>query len=212
MSNRQKGYTVVIGDLVKSRELKDRPKAARVIRNTLRKTNAQFSEFIYAPLQLTKGIDEFSLVLKKPEACYRICRFINGEIFPESFRFSIASGVLDIGISTKDSRKMDGPAFHLAAKNLDSIKDTNRYYIFSVDNKVDPWLNEIANLNSIISRKFHPLQHEVFKLYQRYNRQREVAAKLKITQQAVSFSLNSIDYKQLISSFKLVDSCLRELK
>lgn len=209
MKNSSKIFTVIVGDLIRSRAIKNRPIVSRKINSALRKASGAFAGQFTAPLQLTKGIDEFSGVLKNPSESYRICRYLNNEIFPELFRFSIANGVLDIGVTSRDARKMDGTAFHIAAKNLNRIKRLNYIYIFKIRAEYDPWLNQIANLCSLIESGWSFHQHEVFTLYESFKKQDMVATRLDISQQAVSDALQAANYKAMMASYSLIDSFLK---
>ena len=210
MKNNTKIFTVLLGDLIRSKSIKDRSGMSRKIGFALRKVSKTFADDLIAPLQQTKGIDEFSGVLKNPSNSYRICRKLNDEIFPESFRFSVASGSLDVGTTTKDARRMDGEAFHLAARNLNRLKKQNSFYIFDISEDFDIWLNQVANLTGLMANGWSEHQHEVFTLYETMENQEKIASKLKISQQAVSKILKAINQKAITDSHELIDMFLKE--
>ena len=67
---------------------------------------------IYAPLTLTRGIDELSGVLRRTDAAYRICRGLNEAVAPQSVRFAIVRSDIDVAVNSKNAAQMDGKAFH----------------------------------------------------------------------------------------------------
>ena len=210
MKNKAKIFTVLLGDLIRSKSIENRSGMSRKINFALRKVSKAFADDLIAPLQQTKGIDEFSGVLKNPSNSYRICRNLNDEVFPESFRFSIARGRLDVGTTTKDARRMDGEAFHLAAGNLKRLKKQSSFYIFDISEDFDKWLNQVANLTGFMASGWSKHQHKVFTLYETMENQEKIASKLKISQQAVSNVLKAINYKTIADSHELIDMFLEE--
>jgi len=83
-----KTFTVIAGDLVSSRDSLGRQEASRKIPAAINLACTEFRSELYAPLVLTRGIDEVSGVLKRPNMAYRICRLVNDGVSPRLFRFA----------------------------------------------------------------------------------------------------------------------------
>lgn len=212
MKNKVKSFTVLVGDLVRSRHIVNRREVARLIHDSLKKINKDFDRDFFAPLTLTRGIDELSGVLKSSHVSYQVCRQLNDRVAPSAFRFAIVTGPLDIALASRDAGKMDGPAFHQASDLIQKAKRADRPYSFRVgfsSAEIDPPLNEMTNLIYILCRGWSDHQRAVVRLYDRWMRQEVVADKLGITQQAVSEALRKAHYKEIKNAENLIDQMLR---
>lgn len=206
-------FTIFIGDLVESRGMKGRQRFARKLNRQIARISQDFSEEFYAPITLTKGIDELTGVLKRPNMCYQICRYVNQLLYPYQFRFAVVRGHIDIAVRSKDARKMDGPAFHRAANIIEDSKKENIYYCFSIEPKspcIDYLLNEVANLLHILREQWSEHQRKIAHLYEQTGNQKKVAKKLGITQQAVSDALRQAHWKEIKRAEKTIDKTLNK--
>ncbi|MDD5700906.1 MAG: SatD family protein [Dehalococcoidales bacterium] len=205
-------FTVISGDLVRSRDISQRDAFSEKLSETLKDVNREFHDEIFAPLTVTKGIDEISAVLKKPELSYRICRSLNERIHPHSFRFAIVTGTLDVAIEAHDARQMDGKAFHTASGLLLAGKKKDGLYFFKVSGSVtemDSLLEELALLIHIIRQNWTSRQYRIIQLYSELGNQFEVANRLKITQQAVSDSLKKSHFQDLKRAEESIEAMLK---
>lgn len=142
---------------------------------------------------------------------YRICRLLNEEVYPHLFRFAVVRGTLDTAITSKDARRMDGPAFHTAADMIERAKKKNLYYCFNLGfqfEEFDLWLNELANLLHILRGGWTNHQRRVVQFYGKFGNQRRVAKELGITQQAVSDALRQAHWKELKQVENMIDKAL----
>jgi len=191
-------YTVIVGDLVGSRDTEDRQKLAGTIPDILQKVSEEFLPSFLAPLTLTRGIDELSGVLKEPSASYKICREINTRVSPAIFRFAIVRGKLDVGIDTSDAAKMDGPAFHRAGSLIEQARKKERCYLFDLgleDTSKEKLLNELTHITHLYQMRWTDREREVAALYEHLGSQESVAEKLGISQPAVSKVLTNIRWQ-----------------
>jgi len=205
-------FTVISGDLVRSRDISQRDAFSEKLNKTLEAVNRDFDDEIFAPLTVTKGIDEISAVLKKPGLSYRICRSLNDRIRPHSFRFAIVTGALDVAIEAHDARQMDGSAFHTASGLLLAGKKKDGLYFFKVGGsvtEVDSLLEDLALLIHIIRQNWTPRQYRIIQLYSGLGNQFEVASRLKITQQAVSDSLRKSHFQDLKRAEESIEAMLK---
>ena len=211
MKYKTKTFTVLVGDLVRSRRIANRQEVAKLIHNSLKNINRDFNKEFFAPLIFTRGIDELSGVLKSPHVSYEVCRQLNDRIAPHTFRFAIVTGPLDIAMGSKDAQKMDGPAFHQATDLIQQAKRDDRPYCFSIGTpnmEIDQSLNEMTNLIHILRYGWSDHQRAVVHLYEKWARQEVVADKLGITQQAVSDALQKAHYKAIKRAEILIDQLL----
>ena len=206
-------FTIIVGDLVGSRNISDRQQLSRKIASVIDQVSKEFRKEFYAPLTLTRGIDEFSGVLKRFNMSYGICRFLNEKVHPHLFRLAVVRGPLDIAITSKDARRIDGPAFHVAADMIQRAKKENLYYNFNLGfqfEEFDLWLNELTNLLHILRSSWTNHQRRVVQLYKEIENQKIVAKDLGITQQAVSEALRQAHWKELKRVETMIDRTLEK--
>ncbi len=207
--------TVVVGDLVGSRHVEHRRRASGRITRGLVAISEEIERdhgtaaFAAAP-KLTKGIDELSAVLWRPEAAYRLCRRINNEVAPLRFRFAIVRGRVDVGLKSADAARMDGPAFHLAADGIGRARERDDLYVIRgmIDDRVDELLTVLANTVQAVYERLSDHQRRTVALYEEFGNQRVVARHMRITQQAVSDALRSAQYRRLTAATKVIDRIL----
>lgn len=206
-----KTFTVIVGDLVRSRDSSGRQQLSRKIRSVIARLSREFRKEFSAPLVLTRGIDELSGVLKRSNMSYRICRLLNEEVYPHLFRFAIVRGALDVDISSKNASRMDGPAFHTAADIIQRAKKENFYYYFNLGFQFvefDSWLNELSNLLHILRSGWSDHQLRVVQFYEKFGSQKSVAKELGITQQAVSSALRQACWKEVKRVENMIDEAM----
>jgi hypothetical protein len=213
MKTGQRLYTVLVGDLVGSRRISARQALSRTITVTIDHLSRVYKGEFHAPLALTKGIDELSGVLKRPNMAYRICRMLNEGVYPNQFRFAIVRGALDIGVASRQAGKMDGEAFHSAAEAIQQAKKENLFYSFKLRLAIpesDLLLTHMADLLHVVRDGWSSHQRHVVEFYEQYDNQGIVAKRLTITQQAVSDALRQAHWRQVHRAEKLIDALLEK--
>jgi len=207
-------FTVIAGDLIKSSEIVDRQAVSRHIDGILEEVAVEYRRFLYAPLIMTKGMDEISGILTNPGPAQQICRRLNYALFPNCFRFAIVRNSLDVNVDSGDASKIDGPAFHLAAELIEGLKKENLFYAFRLNAEqpfLDDLLGSMANLVTLIANKRSRRQDTILREYMKLERQKDVASKLRISQQAVSDSLKGFHWNYIKKVELQIDSVLKNL-
>jgi hypothetical protein len=206
-------FTIIVGDLAGSRKIEDRLQLSKKIRQVIGIVSRRFPEEVYAPLVLTRGIDEISGVLKRPGMSYRICKLVNEGLFPHAFRFAVVNGNLDIDVSSKDAGRMDGVAFHSGANLIRQAKKENLHYIFNLGfqrEDLNACLNQLTRLVHILRSEWTDHQRHVVRFYERLGNQKVAAKELGVTQQAVSDALRQAHWRELIEAEMVVDRLLEK--
>ena len=209
----KKVFTIIIGDVIGSRDISDRARLLKRIQAAISEIVKKFQEEFYAPLKLTRGVDELSGVLKRPEKAYQICTFLNERLLPYQFRFAIVRGNLDIGVKSKDAAKMDGTAFHIAANIIERARKEKRCYYFDLGLQppiLEQLVNELSNLIYLLRSNWSNHQRRIVELYLRLGSQQSVAKKLSITQQAVSDALRQARWKEIGQAEKVIELLLKD--
>ena len=136
-------YLAIIGDVIASRAITDRPAFQRRLRRTLEARNAErrsgnqsaatedavreiaakgaWAKALASPYTLTLG-DEFQVLLRQASGCFLDLLRISADLYPEQMRFALALGEIDTAINPKQAIGMDGSAFHRARAGIDQLK------------------------------------------------------------------------------------------
>ena len=159
----------------------------------LQEINERYAADIFAPFQLTEGIDELSGVLIVADHTLEILHILNGSIWPAKFRLSLGYGKIEQLVeATTDSRKMSGSAFHLASNGIERGKKENVPLTLEFEDSIRPVaadaIETIAQLNQCLAEDWTAPTVKVFNFLMRTDAptQSDIATRLNISQQAVS--------------------------
>lgn len=185
--------TVILADMRRSRRAGSRADLANRVRGALATVSGEFGEHVQAPLQLTRGLDEASGVLRDAAVSYELCRRVNDLLHPVVFRFAIVRGAIDVNADSRDASLMDGPAFHDAAELLARLKKGDETYAFRIGLPDDlaALLDSTANLAALLIARRTPRQQEIALLNEAAASQKAVAERLGISAQTVSETLQA---------------------
>ena len=112
-------YIVVKGDIIDSRNAKDRDKLQQQLSESLKTINEQYKNVIAAEFMITSG-DGFQGLMNDAAHLFDITNLI--EELPINIRFGIGIGEVSTEIDSKNSAVIDGPCYHLADDMLNRIK------------------------------------------------------------------------------------------
>lgn len=118
----RKKLFVLLGDVVASRQIKDRDGFQKNLQDLCEEINATYAEDIYAPFKTLKGLDEIGGVLSDISNIYKIIALISEWLHPHQMRCALAFDYVDTALESMDVSKMDGPAFHKAAQAVIDLK------------------------------------------------------------------------------------------
>jgi len=206
-------FTVIVGDLFHSRSIEKRNEFRNKLHSVINSINDEFSSDLYAPLRLTRGVDELSGVLYTPNVSFRICRTLNYAINPLQFRFAIVRDTLDVALDSHNAGSMDGPAFHIAANLIENIRHEKSLYQFKIsgDSSINLLLNNLTKLIQVVRSNWTEHQRDLFDLYMENKNQKAVAKEYNITQQAVSAALKKTHWQVINIAEESIDTILEKM-
>ena len=131
-------YTVLMGDIVKSRSYYDHvAEAQELLRLSLNFLNKTYKPFIRAEARLQRG-DEFQVLLTRPYVGFLFYRLLELLIYPLKIRCSMYSGdVYDKNFYSTE--RMFGTAYYEAGNLLEICKEQARTFLFGSN---DPYRDE----------------------------------------------------------------------
>ena len=203
--------SIIIGDLVESREAVDRDSLQSRLQVGLEKVNRRYGYRSIAPAEIVRG-DEFEAGFEDPSFCYRAFGLLERELFPARIRAGI--GVGSVSTSLKESISlMDGSAFHRARSAIENAeKEDSDLMIESSLEELDRLVNTIFSLMSIIKESWTDRQREMVNYYLANLNltQKEIAYEFGVSQPAVAKTLGRAKAKQIERTNEVLVSQLEE--
>jgi hypothetical protein len=181
----QSDYCVVIGDISKSRELRDRAIIQERFKAAIEEINRRFTDSIVSRFLITIG-DEFQGVLNDAAKSYDVIVATRELLYPVQFVFGIGVGTITTEIAP-EAIGMDGPAFHNARAALEEGKEKGyevRYR--GLGEPLDYLINATLVLIEALKRNWTEHQFKVITVYRQTGNQAEVARRLKVSRSAIS--------------------------
>jgi hypothetical protein len=194
----QEKYHVMLGDVVSSRTIADRPNFQKKLENACNDVNLNYRNDIFAEFKISKGTDEIAGVLVDISNIFKIITLFFDYLYPYQIRFALVYDYIDVSMDIRDVTKMDGPAFHKASSDINELKLIGTSFKFSVyDLIVDSAIENEINLLFMIKSDWSLLQHNIIKEYMKLGKQTEVANKLGTSQTFVSRTIHKLRWKEL---------------
>lgn len=204
-------YTVIIGDIVKSRKIEERGKVQEKLKKILETVNRDFKEYIEVRFSITMG-DEFQGLLKDLSKSYEIIRYIEKELYPLKIRFGVGMGKLGTPIF-ENIGEMDGECFVKARKAIEDAKKLGQNIVYNLgNNEKDMIINTILMLLEAVKTSWKDIHLKRIWLYEKMGTYEKVAKKEKISKQMVSKMFKRINYYKVKKAEKILFHFLDSLK
>lgn len=212
-------YIAIIGDLVKSKEIKNRNKFQENLKTIFNQINKKYSKTIVSNFTLTIG-DEFQAILKLDNLLMKILDELYVSI-PHEFRLGIGYGEITTKIDPKLSIGSDGKAFWNARESIEYVYGNNyggrcNVYFKGEDEKTDSTINTILMLSETIKTQWTALQKETFEemlkqdiFIENFNQQ-GLANKMNISQSSLSKRLSLGNIKIYLHARNEITKILEE--
>jgi hypothetical protein len=201
---------VLLGDLVDSRRVPERAKFGAALNRILTQLNAGWGDVLHAPFSRLKGVDEIGAVMSSFKSGYRLVRTLEEALYPRRMRVAVSYGDVDVEPGGKAVAAMDGPAFHLASAELTGLKSSAYLFSLRSGHPSDALASALFNQLLLPTYRWTPRQRKIVRTYRELSRQQAVAKKLRISQQAVSQALRSVDWSAFKESETRLETFLAE--
>jgi len=213
MSNQN--YLVIIGDVIKSRDIKDRGRFQSIFQDEIN-THMSFprpvdiKNNIVSQFTITIG-DEFQGVLNLASNLFKF--ILNFELAIKghksynklNFRYGFGVGKIVTKINRESAIGMDGPAFYHARESIEKAKKFNLKYCFKSTLKEDDNINTLLQWLSLETQKWNYRKSQIFELYINSRTQKQIAESLDISQPAVSKTLKNAPVELVIKTENLIE-------
>ena len=199
----------IIGDLIKSKGIKDRDLVQSKLRNILEIVNRNYASMIASDFTITLG-DEFQGVLKQGPMILEMLDRIKFEMKPVEIRFGIGMGEISTKIFRDNSLGADGSAYWNAREAINALKKNNDYAtskVFVVAEKEKQWLNvmnESLRMCDYLESKWRGSQLEFMcRMIQNYGydidiKQKTIAINFGMSNQMINKKIQNTGYYNYI--------------
>ncbi len=196
-------YAAIIGDIVHSKDIRERKDAQDRLKAVLNWINSEYCEDISAKFIITLG-DEFQGLLSSCSHILQIIDRIRFKLFPIRIRFGIGIGTIETDINEEMALGADGPAFYFARNMINYIKTAekgklsgsgNVMFYAQKDKEIIELINSNLQLCSFIEKNWTDKQRKLLeKVILEHKNQKESAIELGITQSSVQRRLKAAGY------------------
>ena len=215
-------YIAVIGDIKRSRSIKDREHVQQTLKETLEFVNRQYQNDIASNFTITLG-DEFQALLANGACVMQILNKIKQTMYPIEIRFGIGIGGMRTEFQRQISIGSDGPSYYMARSAIEYLKKNeqrNTVSASAIRIETDETnmaavalLNTILSLLSVIESQWSVRRRAViFDMYEHNDSQSNVAARLGIEQPSVNRHLARGNYYTYIDAVRIVDETLGSIR
>jgi hypothetical protein len=195
---------LLLGDVVHSRAIANRKAFEKKLGTVLKKVSKGHQHHFQVPLSNWKGLDEVAAVIH-PLGVFRIIADINKYIYPQTMRFVLVKGSIDIKQTKADITTMDGSVFHEAVYQMGILKKEMQIFKQITGNPViDKALSNQINLLMLLKKGWTNNQHQLYTAYGQGQTQEEIAAAMHITQQTVSKTLKAVNASAVLDLEKSI--------
>ena len=118
-------YIAIIGDVKKSKNIKDRKEFQNKLNKILSEINEMYSDSISSNFTITLG-DEFQGLLHSGKNIMNIIQYIKKEVYSIKIRFGIGIGAITTDINSKISIGADGPGYYKARDSIEQLKTSEK--------------------------------------------------------------------------------------
>ncbi len=201
---KQNNLYFLYGDLINSSALIKTATISKKLNKAIATINANNNEFenlLAVKMNRWKGIDELSCMIKEPQHAAKVIAYLSYVVFPNQYRWVLVKGSINTTTAIHfdtNIANLEGAVFGKAMELMQQLKKEKKYFICNSGNYIvdESFTNQI-NLLYLIKNSWTEKQRIIFENC-KIESQEIAAKKLKITAQAVSKILKSINGAQII--------------
>ena len=206
-----KKYLVLIGDMVRSKAQRDRHSLQRSFNEVLREAQKKYGKTFISPLTLTIG-DEFQAVLEGSDDLFSLFTFIETRLGSVHFRYGLGLGGIDTDINSQQAIGMDGPAFHRARAAIERARQEERRFCFqSGHTGQEERINTLLSWVDYAIKRWNTQRKKIFFYHCEKYAQKEIAARLNISQPAVSQNITAEIFQLTERTVNLIQREIEEM-
>jgi len=216
-------YLVIIGDIIKSREIKNREKLQTIFQANLNpekireRTNIHIAlseivefENVVSRFTVTIG-DEFQGVINSANNLFKFILNFEYDIRNEfnenlDFRYGFGVGEITTKINKEAAIGMDGPAFYNARESLNLAKRESYKYSFKSNSNRDLVINNMLYWIDDKMMSWSIQKQKILNYYRNQLTQKLISKAIQISQPAVSKAIKNSNADLIIQTENLIEN------
>jgi hypothetical protein len=176
---------VIVGDVIKSRKKFNRSEWSQ-FHESIDKINLEFASFLKIPLTIYSG-DSFGGICDSMHSAIKIILSLQEYQKKYKSRIVLIENHVYYGPDKKDFLTLEGPALWNSKPALENLKKGPLFFLAELKNEFETvTINTILNLILSIRNDWSEMEWEVYRHREMKLKQKDLADKLKVTQQYIS--------------------------
>jgi|CXWL01.1.fsa_nt_gi predicted DNA-binding protein YlxM (UPF0122 family) len=203
--SKARNYCAVIGDLVRSRENRDRAGLQKRFIAALSNVNRSYADVIVAEFGIIRG-DECEALLSHPGRSYSLMLNLQKLLWPQRIRFGVGVGVITTRIKQPAKvGRLDGPAFYLAREAFEAVQTPRSRGVIALAQyaglgRSDDLINALLRVLHVLYSRMTARQRQVFEAYREHQTMEAVAERLRVSKSTISGCLSAVDYVSILDA------------
>lgn len=211
-------YCVIVGDIIESRQMTfdERQHTTEAIEEIFMQLNYDYRANILSKFGLVRG-DAFEGVLYSQYQALSIIQKIIRQVYEKTGqKLRICAAIDELSVVSADRNKADGPAFHVAVKELEKLKAKKSDHWLQVvlktkDDPAQPLINAALELLSALTSDWTDKQRAlVWKLADYSGQQKRLSKALEISPSAVNKQLKAAHLQAYDAAWSAIEAYLTQ--
>lgn len=202
-------YCAIIGDIVHSRQIKNRQAFQDEFKQIISNVNEKYSQYIASNFTVTLG-DEFQGLLTSTHMSYKIIKDIKKRLYPINLVFGVGIGEMYTDFSKEISIGSDGPSYHYAREMVEKAKKKKPSICYKSGSIEDDLINSLIYFIEACESSRTKRQSHIVELYNNLDSQKEVAITLDIKQPVVSKVLKNSFFHEIFVAEESIINFLKK--
>jgi hypothetical protein len=172
-----------------------------------RVVNSRYSKHLHTGLSPLQDPRRVGAVLLNLSRVYDILDIVLKGLYPQSMRFVLVHGVLDI--TGEDLDHLQGPALEKATQMMAQLERDGLLFEMSVDRReTDLAISGLVNSVQLLKQGLSAKKRRIINEYMKTGNQSLAAENLDMTQQGVSKALKSSNWREIIDGERKLQRAL----
>jgi hypothetical protein len=192
MTDDDRPYVALIGDIRGSRELEDREGVQEEFKRVVDSLNDHVpADAVASAFTVTTG-DEFQVLVTDATAAVGAAVAASDRFHPARLRFGVGRGRLDTALNPNQAIGMDGPCFHRARSAIKAARTDGAWVrVDGWSDAIDAHVNAMFDLVQCVREDWTDRQAEFARALAREGTQKAVASTYDVSKSTVSESLSA---------------------
>lgn len=207
-------YLVLIGDLIGSRDIRQRESFQRHFQKIIAGKNERWAHLFVSPLTITLG-DEIQAVFGTANDLFLMLHdltlALSNRDTAVDVRYALGMGSIETEINRDSAIGMDGSAFHHARRGIERSKREKRQLFFAGDLNESGIINDLLNFVDITMKSWNRNRQAIVYHHRSGAPQREIQSIVGVSQSAISQNLNTDEVQAVLQSEQTLERYLTRL-